>query len=60
VDLLVALRAQRDEIFFRVIALLAPKPGVMDLQSNQRPASLASPTIALEHLLAQFPVCLSI
>jgi len=56
----VALRAQRDKIFFCVIALLAPKASVMDLQSNQRPADLASPTIALEHLLAQFPVCLSI
>ena len=51
-----ALRAQGDEIFLSVIALLAPEPGVVDLQIRHGATGLASPAIALKHLQAQLLV----
>jgi len=47
----VAARAHGHEIPKRIIALLASFRLMMDLQVFQRPASLTSPVVALEHPL---------
>jgi hypothetical protein len=43
------MRAQRHEIFERVVAQLAPLDLVVDLQVLKRSALLASPFIPLQH-----------
>jgi len=46
----VALRAEADEILFRIFALAAPTLNVMDLKSGNRPALLTSPAVSLQYL----------
>jgi len=48
----VALRAEADEILFRIFALAAPALDVVDLEPAQGAASLAAPAISFE----DFPV----
>ena len=48
--------AQRDEVRFIVVARVAAKLEMMDLQTSRRSASLTSPVIALQHLPAKPPV----
>jgi hypothetical protein len=45
--------AQRDEIFFHIASQQAARLYMMDLQISGTSASLASPTITPEHLLAK-------
>ena len=45
--------AKRNEIFFHIASQLAARLNVMYLQIFGTSASLASPAIALEHLLAK-------
>jgi hypothetical protein len=51
-----ACTAKCDEIFFHVASHLAPRLNVMNLEVFGISALLASPTIALEHLLAERPI----
>jgi hypothetical protein len=48
-----AIRAQSDQILFAVVAQMAPRLNVMDLQVGSTPAALASPTITTQDLLSQ-------
>jgi hypothetical protein len=52
-DFSMARAATGDEIFFRIASQNASRLNVMDLQILGTSASLASPAIALEHLLAK-------
>jgi len=49
----VALRAEADEILFRIFALAAPTLDVMDRETRNRPAVLTSPAVSLQDHLAQ-------
>jgi len=49
----VALRAEANEILFRIFALVAPTLNVMDLETRNRPAVLTSPAVSLQDLPAQ-------
>src|ERR1017187_8356122 len=53
VGFVVACGAERDEVFFGIVARLATKLFVMDFQVRHRAARLTSPAIATEHLLPQ-------
>jgi hypothetical protein len=53
VDFSMAYAAEGDEIFFHISSKSAARLHMMNLQICRTPASLASPAIALEHLLAQ-------
>ena len=55
-DLPMAYTAKGDEIFFHIPSQKASRLHVMNLQIFGTSASLASPTIALEHLLAEPPI----
>jgi len=48
----VALRAEADEILFRILALAAPALNVMDLEPGNRAAVLTSPAVALQYRFA--------
>ena len=52
-DLPVAYTAECDEIFFHIASQTTSLLDVMDLEIFGISASLASPAIALEHLLAK-------
>jgi hypothetical protein len=52
-DFSMAPTAKRDEILFHIPSQQASQLNVMDLQILGASASLASPAIALEHLLAK-------
>ena len=56
----VACSAECNQILLRVVARVAPKLAVVDLKVGHRPAQLASPTIATEHLIAQLFIQLGI
>jgi hypothetical protein len=45
--------AQRDQVLLGVIAGLAPELAVVDLKVGHRAARLASPAVAIEHLVAE-------
>ena len=45
--------AKRNEIFFHIASQMASRLNMMNLQIAAGPALLASPTIALEHVLAK-------
>jgi len=49
----VALRAEADEILFRIFALAAPTLNVMDLEPRNRAAGLTSPAVSFQDLPAQ-------
>jgi hypothetical protein len=51
-----AIRAESDQILFAVVAQMAPRLNVMDLQVGSAPTALASPTITPQDLLSQRPV----
>jgi hypothetical protein len=51
VDFSMAHAAKGDEIFFHIPSELAALLHMMNLQICRTPASLASPAVALEHLL---------
>ena len=51
-----ACTAKGDEIFFHIASQMASRLHVMDLEIFGTSASLASPAIALEHLLAKPPI----
>ena len=53
----VALRAQGNEIALRIIAQLASVLKVMDLQSRDGAAELASPTIPFKDVPVECGVC---
>src|ERR1017187_9647418 len=53
VGFVVACGAERDEVFFGIVARLATKLFVMDFQVRHRAARLTSPAIATQHLLPQ-------
>ncbi len=55
-DLPMARAAKGDEVFFHIPSQKAARLPMMDLQVLGASASLASPAIAFEHLLAQFPI----
>jgi hypothetical protein len=55
-DFSMTYTAHRDEIFFHIASQKAARLPVMDLEIFGTPASLASPTIALQHLLPEAPV----
>ena len=48
--------AKSDEIFFHIASQSASRLDMMDLEIFRTSASLASPAIALEHLLAKPPI----
>ena len=48
--------AKSDKIFFHIPSQVASRLHVMDLQILGTSASLASPAIALEYLLAKHPI----
>ena len=52
-DLPMASTAKSDEIFFHIASQKASRLNMMDLKICRTPASLASPAIALEYLLAK-------
>jgi hypothetical protein len=52
--------AQRDEIFFHIASQTTSLVDVMDLEIFRTSASLASPAIALEHLLTKPPIRIQI
>jgi hypothetical protein len=58
--LLVALSAQGDEVFLRIIAKQTTRLDMVDLQISQRPAALTPPSVALEHSQVQSLVGLGI
>ena len=49
----VALRAEANEVFVRILALAAPMLNVMDLDLRNRPTVLTSPAVSLQDLPAQ-------
>ena len=51
-----AIRAESDQILFAVVAQMAPRLNVMDLQVGSTPTALASPPIAPQDLLSQRPI----
>ena len=51
-----AIRAQGNQILFTVVAQMAPRLDVMDLQVGSTPTALASPTIPPQDLLSQRPI----
>ncbi len=53
VDCSVAASAQRDEIVLRICAGLAAALDVVDLESGDRAANLALPSVPLQDFLAQ-------
>ena len=55
-DFSMASTAKRNEIFFHITSQMASRLQMMDLKIFGTSASLASPTIAPEHLLAKSPV----
>jgi hypothetical protein len=55
-DIPMAYTAKGDEIFFHVASQKASRLNVMDLKIFGTSASLASPTITPEHLLAEAPI----
>jgi hypothetical protein len=48
---LMAISAERDQVFVRIFPGVAAKLFVMDFQVRHRSAQLASPGIATQHLL---------
>ena len=59
-DVPMAYAAKRDEIFCHIPSQLAAGLHMMNLQIFGASASLASPTIALEHLLAEHSISVPI
>ena len=53
-----AIRAESDQILFAVVAQMAPRLNVMDLQVGSTPTALALPTITPQDLLSQRPIVL--
>jgi hypothetical protein len=49
----VACVTQRDQIFLRIVARVAAEILVVHLEVGHRAARLASPAIAMQHLVAQ-------
>jgi hypothetical protein len=60
VNCAVAVRAQGDEVFLRIVTGLAPPLDVMDLESRQGAAELTTPNVSFKDLLVQLAVGLSI
>ncbi len=58
--LFVAFGAQRDQVLFLVAARLASEFDVVHLQVLHTPADLASPAVALQHLVVQVTIALRI
>ena len=56
----VACMTQRDQIFFRIVARVAPEFFVVDFKIGSSAARLTSPAIATQHLVAQLFVTLGI
>jgi hypothetical protein len=56
VELLVALSAQGDQVFLRIIAKQTAWSNMVDLEITQRPAALAPPSVSLEHSQVQLLV----
>jgi len=52
-QVVVALGADRDQILPGIVAHPTARLDVVNLQLGQRPAALAAPAIALQHLAAQ-------
>jgi hypothetical protein len=48
-----AIRPQANQILFAVVAQMAPRLDVMNLQVRPTPTALASPTITTQDLLSQ-------
>ena len=48
--------AKRYKILSRIITQAAPRLNVMDLKALDAPASLATPGVPLQNLLAELPV----
>jgi hypothetical protein len=55
-DLPMASTAKSDKVFFHISSQQAARLHMMNLQILGTSASLASPTIALEHFLAEHPI----
>jgi hypothetical protein len=55
-----ASRAQRDQVFLRVVATLAAKFLVVNLKVRPGSARLTSPTVAAQHVLSESFVQLEI
>ena len=55
-----AVRAQRDQIAFGVLAGAAAEPDVVNFELRRAPADLTAPPIALEYLLTQDAIGLRI
>jgi hypothetical protein len=58
VNILVAPDTKSYEILSRIIAQAAPRLNVMDLQTLDAPAGLATPTIPLQNFLAELAISL--
>jgi hypothetical protein len=48
--------AKSDEVFFHITSQMASRLPMMDLEISRTSASLASPAVACEHLLAKLLV----
>ena len=55
-DVIVAISAERDQIFAFVITQPASEANVMDLKTIGTPARLASPAITLQHFDTEFAI----
>ena len=56
----VAVRAKCDEVLFHVTTRMTSKVAVVHLQVLHATADLASPVVALQYLLMQFAIALTI
>ena len=55
-DVIVAISAERDQIFAFVITQPASEANVMDLKTIGTPARLASPAVTIQHFDAEFAI----
>jgi hypothetical protein len=60
VDFSMACAAKCDEVFFRITSQKASRLHVMDLEIFGTSASLTSPAITSEHVLAEAPIGISV
>jgi len=56
VDVVVAVSAERDQIFICVVTQSASRANVVDLKTIGAATGLASPAVALQHFGAEFVI----
>ena len=56
VDVVVAVSAERDQIFICVVTQPASRVNVVNLKTIRATTALASPTVALQHFVVEFAI----